>query len=68
MAGVDAEEARGSVEHLRAVGLEVVAVPCAGKEARALLEGAVRRERDPIGFKLVGFHIEGCHGILRRGA
>ena len=62
MAGVDAEQARRGVDDLAAVRREVVHVLGAGEEARPLLEGAVRRERQPIGLELVGLHVERGHG------
>ena len=70
VAGVDAEEARGGVDHLGAVGLEVVHALGAGEQARPLLEGAVGRERHPVGLEFVGLHVERGHDtrLLRKSA
>ena len=65
VAGVHAEQARGGVDHLGAVRLEVMHALGAGEQARALLEGAVGGERHPIGLELIGLYIERRHGGLR---
>ncbi len=54
VAGVAAPQRRGAVEDLAPLGRVIVHVLGAGDQARALLEGAVRRERQPEGFEIVG--------------
>jgi len=53
VAGVDAPEAGGAVEHLAAVMGRVVHILGADEEARFLLELAVCRERHPEGTQIV---------------
>ena len=65
VARIHAEQARGGVDHLGAVGLEVVHALGTGEQARALLEGAVGGEGNPVGLELIGLHIERGHGVLR---
>ena len=54
MAGVRAPEAGGAVDQLAPVRREVMHVLGAGDQARPRLEGAVGRERHPIGLEVVG--------------
>src|SRR5579863_5744397 len=54
MAGIAAPQTGGTVEHSAAVGGEIVHVLGAREQPRRLLERAVRRERQPIGFEIVG--------------
>src|SRR5271165_5790310 len=54
MAGVAAPEARRRVEDLAPLRGVIVHVLRAGDQPRALLEGAVWRERQPEGFEIVG--------------
>ncbi|MNT50675.1 hypothetical protein D3C72_1876050 [compost metagenome] len=54
VAGIDAPEAGGAVEHLAAVMGRIVHVLGADEEARFLLELAVCRERHPEGAQVVG--------------
>ena len=54
MAGIAAPKAGGAVEHAPAVRRDVVHVLGGGDQPRALLEGAVGRERHPIRFEIVG--------------
>ena len=52
--GIGAPHAGGAVEHGAAVRRVVVHVLGAHDQARRLLEGAVGRERNPVGFEVVG--------------
>ena len=52
VAGVDAPQAGGAVEHLAAVGREVMHALGAGEQARRGLELAVGRERHPPGGQI----------------
>ena len=54
VAGVGAPEPGGAVEHGAALGRVVVHVLRPRDQARRGLEGAVRRERQPVGFEIVG--------------
>ncbi len=54
VAGIAAPQAGGRVDHLAAVGGDVVHVLGARDQARRLLEGPVRRERHPEGFEIIG--------------
>src|SRR5690606_31331075 len=61
VASIYAEQTGGAVDHLTAIRREEVHILGAGEEARSLLERAVWRKWQPIGLKLVGFHIERRH-------
>src|SRR5262245_66685612 len=65
MASVDAKQSRRGVDHLAAVGFEIVDPLGPGKQSRPLLEGAVGGERHPVGLELIGLHVERGHGHLR---
>src|SRR5262245_18852340 len=54
VAGIGAPEAGGAVEHLAAVGRVVVHALGARDQPGRGLEGAVGRERQPVGFEVVG--------------
>ncbi len=54
MAGIDAPQTRGAVQHLAAVGGAVVHALRADQHARRLLELPVGGERHPEGFEIVG--------------
>ena len=54
MAGVDAPQSRGAVEHASPVVGRVVHALGADEQARRLLVLPVRRERHPEGFEIVG--------------
>ena len=54
MAGVAAPQSRGAVENPAPLGRVIMHVLRAGDQPRALLEGAVRGERQPEGFEVVG--------------
>ena len=64
VSGIGAPQPGGAVEHGAAVGRVVVHVLGAGDQPRRGLERAVRRERDPIGFEVVGDG--GCSARLCR--
>jgi hypothetical protein len=69
MAGVDAPQAGGGIEHLAAVMGGVVHVLGGDEEPRLALELPVGRERHPEGFEVVRGGVEGravrrCHGAV----
>ena len=53
VAGIDAPEPGGAIEHRAAVGREIVHVLGPRDQPRRRLEGAVRREREPERFEIV---------------
>ena len=65
VAGIDAKQTRRGIQHLAAIRGVKMHILGAGEQTRLFLEAAVRRERKPIGFKLIGLHIKRGHRILR---
>ena len=62
VAGIGAPQAGRAVDHPAAVDGDVVHVLGAGDQPRAPLEGAIGRERHPVGFEIVGDGGDFGHG------
>ena len=60
VAGINAPETGGAVEHFAAVGRGVVHVLGLGQHARGALELAVGCEGQPQGFEIVGVDVAAC--------
>ena len=61
VAGIDAPQAGGAVQHLAAVGGAVIHALRGDQHARRLLELPVGRERHPEGFEIVGRDLSARH-------
>src|SRR5579863_9064664 len=68
MPSIAAPQPGGAVEHGTALGREIVHVLGARQEPRSALERAVRRERQPIGFEIVGLPSQCGFAALTRHA